>query len=416
MKNHPILKIVGILATLLLAQGRANAQPAQMQPENTYAVIVGVLEWESATLPSFSKENRRDQGLHDQLKILGVPEENMVLLLGKDATNANMLKATKEVAQRAAKDSTFIFYYAGHGYPGSKGIYFASFDAGADEQAPEGFLINDVASILKKNYKGERVLLMADCCYSGGLADVAHELSESGFKIASLTSASIANTSTGRWTFTCSIIDVLSGRRLLDLDSDGYIAISEASNDVREAMNFVESQNHGFALHGMGKSFRLSQVSPDEPQTHPIPQPYALRQRMKLRDGRKRPTARIVDFKDGKLKLEIQRYHDRKFVWRAADELSVYEKPNLPVVPSSSQDFPVPLSPEEAGKKATVNGKYSNLLRKISVKFDYLSYGEFSDYGLWNSNTYAEYSDLPTGYWVYVYPNWYIFENKAEQN
>jgi hypothetical protein len=315
MKNHPILKIVGILATLLLAQGRANAQPAQMQPENTYAVIVGVLEWESATLSSFSKENRRDQGLHDQLKIMGVPEENMVLLLGKDATNANMLKATKEVAQHAAKDSTFIFYYAGHGYPGSKGIYFASFDAGANE-----------------------------------------------------------------------------------------------------AMNFVESQNHGFALHGMGKSFRLSQVSPDEPQTHPIPQPYALRQRMKLRDGRKSPTARIVDYKDGKLKLDIQRYHDRKFVWRAADELSVYEKPNLPVVPSSSQDFPLPLSPEEAGKKATVNGKYSNLLRKISVKFDYLSYGEFSDYGLWNSNTYAEYSDLPTGYWVYVYPNWYIFENKAEQN
>ena len=32
------------------------------------------------------------------------------------------------------------------------------------------------------------------------------------------------------------------------------------------------------------------------------------------------------------------------------------------------------------------------------------------------TEAYAGYRDLPTGYWVYVYPNWYIWgETKKEQ-
>jgi len=411
MRKRFVFGIACILAALLAAP--ALAAPAQLEPANTYAVIVGVLEWPSKTLSGWSKENRRDQGLYDRLRAMGVPKANMALVLGKEATNANMLKAVKDVARRAGKGSSFLFYYAGHGYPGSKGIYFASYDAGS-RQVPEGFLVNDVATILKASYKGDRVLLMADCCHSGGLAEVARELSQSGFKAASMTSASIAKTSASQWTFTCCVIDALRGRRLLDLDGDGYVSISEAGHDVKEAMNFRHSQHHGFALHGMGKSFRLSRVRPDEPKARPIPKPYTLRQYVKLDGKGKKAIARIIDCKDGKLKLESQRYHSRQILWHAPDAVAARKRPDLPAVPASSLDFPNALSPEEAGKKATVNGKYSKLLRKITVKFDYLANGAFSDYGHWKFRAYAGYTDLPEGYWVYVYPDWYIFEKKTE--
>ena len=62
--------------------------------------------------------------------------------------------------------------------------------------------------------------------------------------------------------------------------------------------------------------------------------------------------------------------------------------------------------------KASVNGKYYNLLRVISVPQDRGSYGDFDDYGYYSSTSYAGYDNIPAGYWVYVYPDWYIWGNQ----
>ena len=394
------------------------AAPAQLEAKNTYAVIVGVLEWQSRSHSPFSKTNRRDQGLYDQLKSMGVPEKNMALLLGKNATEAKMLEAITKVSKSAEEGATLIFYYAGHGYPGAKGIYFANYDAGAKGSSSTGFLISNISDILKRCYKGRRVLLFADCCYSGGLADVAHSLSKDGFKAASLTSASIANVSTGNWTFTCCIIDALKGRALLDIDGDGFVSISEAAHDVKNAMNILERQNCGSSLHGLDPSFRLSKAPSERVEPNAIPKPFELRQFVSVKGQRRRKAARIVDYKNGKFGLEIQQYHDRTIVWHKPDAISKIERRPLPVVATSARDFPKPLSPEEAAEKATVNGKYSRLMRTIEVKYDYLAYKEFSDYGFSKESSYAGETNIPDGYWVYVYPNWYVYEkeNKIKDN
>jgi hypothetical protein len=64
---------------------------------------------------------------------------------------------------------------------------------------------------------------------------------------------------------------------------------------------------------------------------------------------------------------------------------------------------------DDAPAKASVNGKYRKLLRRIKVEQDRASYGEFSDFGQYSGASYAGYSGLPVGYWVYVYPYWYIW-------
>ena len=60
-------------------------------------------------------------------------------------------------------------------------------------------------------------------------------------------------------------------------------------------------------------------------------------------------------------------------------------------------------------QKATVNGKYRVLLRRIEVPQDAKTYGVFRDYGYFCGTAYAGYKQLPGGYWVYAYPYWFIW-------
>jgi hypothetical protein len=64
---------------------------------------------------------------------------------------------------------------------------------------------------------------------------------------------------------------------------------------------------------------------------------------------------------------------------------------------------------DAAPRKASVNGKYRKLLKRINVPQDKNGYGEFSDYGAYSGTSYAGYNNLPAGYWVYLAPHWYIW-------
>lgn len=72
---------------------------------------------------------------------------------------------------------------------------------------------------------------------------------------------------------------------------------------------------------------------------------------------------------------------------------------------------PEALPLQEAFRKAQVDGKYEMLLRQIKVPGDYEKYGDFRDSGLRELKKYADFTELPKGYWVYVYPYWYIWRD-----
>jgi TolB-like protein len=75
------------------------------------------------------------------------------------------------------------------------------------------------------------------------------------------------------------------------------------------------------------------------------------------------------------------------------------------------QPFIEELSSDEARKKASVNGKYSNLIQILNCPGDRSSYGTFKDWGYWNGSRWCGKS-VKKGYWVWVAPNWYIWQER----
>ena len=237
----------------------ASSQTEEWEPKKTYAVIVGVLEWKNGLAP-FPKRNRKDQELRDLLIKRGTPTENVTMLLGKEATLAKIRKAITQTLSKTSKDSTLIIYYDGHGWAAGGDFCFGNYDVQSDRK-DTAWSLNELAATVTGEFKGSRAFFWADCCYSGGLKVVVNKLA--GRKIASfsLTSASTENASTRNWTFTQSLLDGLSGSPLIDTNGDGLITLGELRDEVRDAMNHMEGQKHGFKVNGLDDSFILAKAS-----------------------------------------------------------------------------------------------------------------------------------------------------------
>jgi hypothetical protein len=65
--------------------------------------------------------------------------------------------------------------------------------------------------------------------------------------------------------------------------------------------------------------------------------------------------------------------------------------------------------------QAHANGKYSRLIRRLKAPDDQRTYSEFRDYGFYQACMWGGHTSVPAGYWVYVYPYWYIWSERQEQ-
>ncbi len=261
-------KEVAVVATVepsATATSSAHAIEARggWEPATTYAVVVGVLTFADPRLASFSDRHRKDQELADTLVARGVPRDHLTVLLDADATASAVFSALEAAAKRAPPGSTLLFYYAGHGGKDDSGaISFVAYDA-APKKPERELSMSRIRDVIVTAFGGDKVLLLADCCYSGGLSDVAHALGEKGKPSLALTSAESSNTSTENWTFTQTVIDALRGEALFDHDGDGVVALSELVDEERDAMKFRENQRFGFENAGLPLEWRMTEPRAD---------------------------------------------------------------------------------------------------------------------------------------------------------
>lgn len=213
------------------------------RPERTWVFAVGVLEWQDPNVwhgMANAKPNRRDFELVQHLRKSGIPNERIVYLQDRDATLGRIRNEMSRLLPKAQSGDLLLFYFTGHGFRDHKNqrVHFANYDATDGQSA---WPVRSIFEELEQHFRGDRVILMADCCYSGGLADEAR-LRKSKLGYACLCSSFSHNSSTGRWTFTDSLLDGLRGNPRVDLNADGEIELTELGQFSELQMAFIEQQ------------------------------------------------------------------------------------------------------------------------------------------------------------------------------
>ena len=236
------------------------------QPASTWVVAVGVLQWPKvANLSAFPKKGRRDTELVEHFRSRGVPADHIQFLKDEQATLANIRTTLRSHLPRVRPGDLLVVYYAGHGSYGKDfSLHLADYDATPDQWWPAPELV----AAIERHVDGAKVWLMADCCFSGGLA------SEVGKKprrnqYACLTSAHSHSSSTNHWTFTECVLQGLRGDPRFDRDGDGAVQLGELAARVETTMAFAEQQKATTRFDPQfGKDFRVAVVDPTFPVEH----------------------------------------------------------------------------------------------------------------------------------------------------
>lgn len=256
-----VARMKTLLLGLFVLFAVAAQGATQWQPARTFVVSASITSWpEKAGLGSFPG-TRYDQALLDQLKTDGVPEKNIVFLKDSAATHVALHKALQSMAARCAPGDTLIFCFQGHG--GRKILYTYDYDpAHSDETV---FHMDEIFPTLNKGWKGDRLILIGDCCCSGSLHSVLakFEKERPDVRVAALASVAASNTSTGNWTFTEGLIRAFAGDPLIDHNHDGKLEINEVDRFLHNQMKYKEDQLASLTLSGnFEKDFVLCAAAP----------------------------------------------------------------------------------------------------------------------------------------------------------
>jgi hypothetical protein len=107
----------------------------------------------------------------------------------------------------------------------------------------------------------------------------------------------------------------------------------------------------------------------------------------------------------------LQRFHDELMKQGRADRAQLVHDRMLLLQTLESGHLLGDVKPDELISRAAVAGKYRHLKRVLLVPRDRSICNKFTDFGFWNGTVYADVTDLTPGYWVYVYPRWFVWKD-----
>lgn len=236
-KPAPIGAFILVFA-LVATQGPGSAGRAEAwEPQSTRAVFWGVLRWDDASLATWPDAGRSDAVLVETLLARGLPRANLAFLRDEEATREASLKALDRALASSKPGETLIFYYCGHGGRADGGSVVYPYDVGGGGPVSA----KELGSRIAAGFRGRLVVLLADCCYSGGLSEAADIIEASGKGALVMASVVSSSVSTGAWTFTDALVDIFRGKIEGDLPGGG-IGIGAASGYIMESMRYADRQ------------------------------------------------------------------------------------------------------------------------------------------------------------------------------
>lgn len=262
-----VLLAIALLASSVgapSARAQDAAQAFDWDGSRVLVFAVGVLTFKDKQLETYPEDGRRDAELVDHLRRAGAQE--VVFLTDREATMARIERDFAALLGRSQPGQALVVYYTGHGFREPSGeVGFAPWDAGDDVVTT--WRVRSMVEQIAARFRGDRVLLLADCCHSGALADAAAAASDGSDKAwACLTSAHATSRSTGNWTFTEAVLDSLRGDPRVDADADGAVVLGEVAAFAEAEMAFAEEQlTASFAGPRFGLATRLARVGGPRP-------------------------------------------------------------------------------------------------------------------------------------------------------
>lgn len=303
-----------MLRTLLIALFFISSLPAlaQNRKSNTFAIVIGVSQYEDASIPALQFAERDAQAFADYLQSKAggfVPSSNINLLIGKKATLAAVDMAMNRIMEIAETDDVVYFYFAGHGDIENTNIaklgYLLTYNTPPSNYRNNAVRLDDLNNFAHtlSAIKKAKVVLITDACHSGKLAGknirgnflVGNQLRTSianEIRITSCAPDQLSNESEawggGRGVFSYYLVNGLIG--FADKEKDGYVRLGEikqyvdssiAADPVLTANN--KKQTPVIPVNNETTNFILSVADESQMNTEPtagriMPAPVALMQ------------------------------------------------------------------------------------------------------------------------------------------
>jgi hypothetical protein len=282
------------------------------QAPNTWVFVAGLLEWEnSQRFKPFSKLGRLDEKIVEFFRQAGVPGKQIIYLQDKEATFLELNRQLKWLSEQIKNGDFVFFYYAGHGTYNSKDYFLVCYDHNDGRE----WSISQIFKQLDQNPADFTCLLTADCCHSGALALEAEKYNS---KFAAISSVIPEKTSTGDWTFSNALLEVLEGKVFSEsLDNQGF-NLSQTAEYIENVMAIVEKQKISKFIPDKSNNFLINNQL--KPKSHPL-----LGQIIKIPRNAGEYLARVVDVKDTQLELRTFTYLSDKTEWLEEDKILPYK-------------------------------------------------------------------------------------------
>jgi len=152
----------------------AESVPAKVQIPRSYALVVGIAEYEN--LPEEQQLRYSERDAEAMYSILISPEggnfrvENVHKLVGGEATLANLRRELEEWLPSVAEDEDrVLIYFAGHGFVVDGTPYLAPYDFDVKRIGETAYPMADLGHTFGAEIKAKWKVLLTDSCHSGAI-------------------------------------------------------------------------------------------------------------------------------------------------------------------------------------------------------------------------------------------------------
>jgi Caspase domain len=341
--------------------------------ENTYIIAFGLLEWSSSErFGAFSKKDRLDQKIVDFFSKNGVPFSQTYYLQDQESTYSRMEETILQVSAQLKKGDFVFFYYCGHGFFHSKSqeICFAAYDVDSDNEISVQSLI---APILEK--KNIVAVFCADCCHSGILTDLCKAKNSENF--ASFASVESDNSSTGWWTFSIGLLDLLEGNaytKFVNKEDDCSSTLKDAEDYLTREMAHVDGQRASFYIPGNLKNLLIHTFESKTKHPRIGESVYVLHNELLY-------MAKIVDHNGQLFQVRFYSYISDSIDWVSEDKMHPLEYPHFEI----GEQVEV-LAPYKSAwlvkewQEAQIVENYQNILYKVRATLQNKIFWSKGDY------------------------------------